>query len=317
MDRFKLSRRTLLKATGATACSVSLPFSVSAKEKTSENLVKDFYNSLSAKQKKVMAFPWDHKKKSYISNNWDVVDPDYYSVGEFYNSSQQKLIFNIFKGLLSADGVKNYSIQMKDDGGGFENFTCAVFGNPSTDKFEWVFTGRHLTLRADGNSIANTSFGGPFFYGHAPKFRESPNHPGNVWWHQAVLANELYKSLDSTQKKAALLDDAPGDHRNSAKLRTEGFEGLKASSMTVEQKAKLQNTINSLLASYRKTDVDEALAYLKSQGGLDALHVAFYEEDDLGEDKVWDRWRIEGPGFVWYYRGSPHVHSWVNIGSIS
>jgi hypothetical protein len=28
---------------------------------------------------------------------------------------------------------------------------------------------------------------------------------------------------------------------------------------------------------------------------------------------VWDNWRIEGPSFVWYYRGCPHVHVWVNV----
>jgi hypothetical protein len=30
---------------------------------------------------------------------------------------------------------------------------------------------------------------------------------------------------------------------------------------------------------------------------------------------VWDNWRLEGPSFVFYFRGSPHVHMWVNIGS--
>ena len=67
----------------------------------SETLVKEFYKSLSLKQKKVMAFPWDHKKQSYISNNWDVVDPDDYSIGEFYSSSQQKLIHRIFFGFIN------------------------------------------------------------------------------------------------------------------------------------------------------------------------------------------------------------------------
>jgi hypothetical protein len=28
---------------------------------------------------------------------------------------------------------------------------------------------------------------------------------------------------------------------------------------------------------------------------------------------VWDNWRLEGPAFVWHFRGSPHVHVWVNI----
>ena len=28
----------------------------------------------------------------------------------------------------------------------------------------------------------------------------------------------------------------------------------------------------------------------------------------------WDNWRLQGPSFVWHWRGWPHVHVWVNIG---
>ncbi|MCH2207947.1 MAG: DUF3500 domain-containing protein [Lentisphaerales bacterium] len=313
---FKINRRKFIQVTGCAALSAGCSIQASEEKVQSETLVKEFYKSLSSSQKKVMAFPWDHKKQSYISNNWDVVDPDDYSIGEFYSSSQQKLIHRIFSGLLTVNGRKNYMIQMKDDAGGFGDYTCATFGDPSTGKFEWVLTGRHLTLRADGNSIDKVAFGGPVFYGHAPRFAEKPHHPGNVWWHQAVKANELFKALDATQQKAALLDDAPGDHRNSAKLRPAGtkFDGISGKSLNEMQKKLLQETLDSLFASYRNSDVEEAVKYLHMAGGLDSLHIAFYEEDDLGDDRVWDRWRIEGPGFVWYYRGSPHVHSWVNIG---
>lgn len=42
-------------------------------------------------------------------------------------------------------------------------------------------------------------------------------------------------------------------------------------------------------------------------------HLAFYKEGDLGNDSVWDNWRLEGPSFVWYFCGKPHVHVWVNV----
>ena len=35
------------------------------------------------------------------------------------------------------------------------------------------------------------------------------------------------------------------------------------------------------------------------------LLLTFYEDGDIGNDKVWDCWRLEGPSFVWYFRGSP------------
>ena len=47
--------------------------------------------------------------------------------------------------------------------------------------------------------------------------------------------------------------------------------------------------------------------------GFDNLHFAYYNNMDVGNDKVWDVWQIEGPSAVWYFRGDPHVHTWVHI----
>jgi hypothetical protein len=63
--------------------------------------------------------------------------------------------------------------------------------------------------------------------------------------------------------------------------------------------------------------VDEAMEILKASGGLDKLHMAFYQQDDLQSDKVWDIWRVEGLSFVWHFRGAPHVHAYINIGMAS
>ena len=43
------------------------------------------------------------------------------------------------------------------------------------------------------------------------------------------------------------------------------------------------------------------------------MSLAFYKEGDIGDDGEWDNWRLEGPSFVWYFRGKPHVHVWVNV----
>jgi hypothetical protein len=64
---------------------------------------------------------------------------------------------------------------------------------------------------------------------------------------------------------------------------------------------------------YRTSDREEAMQCLKTQGGLDQCTLSFYKDQDLGNDGVWDNWRIEGPSFVWHYRGAPHVHVWVNV----
>ena len=68
---------------------------------------------------------------------------------------------------------------------------------------------------------------------------------------------------------------------------------------------------------FRETDRAEVEKCLAAQGGLDACRLAFYSGEDIGEDKVWDNWRLEGPSFVWYFRGAPHVHVWVNVADSS
>ena len=71
-------------------------------------------------------------------------------------------------------------------------------------------------------------------------------------------------------------------------------------------------TRRDLLAPFRKADTDEAMKLIE-RNGFDHLHMAFYKSQDVGNDGVWDVWQIEGPSMVWYFRGDPHVHVWVNV----
>ena len=91
---------------------------------------------------------------------------------------------------------------------------------------------------------------------------------------------------------------------------------IAVSEFSDDQKELVEKTIKVMLAPYRKEDVEESLAILKKGGGLDQLHIAFYKQGDLKKDKVWDIWRVEGPSFVWHFRGAPHVHTYLNIGLV-
>jgi hypothetical protein len=84
--------------------------------------------------------------------------------------------------------------------------------------------------------------------------------------------------------------------------------------LTHDQCEQLEKTLAIMLSPYRSADSDDVKACLKRQGGVDACSLAFYQAGDIGDDGVWDNWRLEGPSFVWYFRGSPHVHLWMNIG---
>ena len=68
-----------------------------------------------------------------------------------------------------------------------------------------------------------------------------------------------------------------------------------------------------MLLPFRKKDTDEAMKFIRSNGGVEALSMSFYKNMDIGSDGVWDVWQLESPTMIWYFRGSPHVHTWVNI----
>ena len=83
--------------------------------------------------------------------------------------------------------------------------------------------------------------------------------------------------------------------------------------MSADQEKELREVLHTLVAPFRQEDRDAVVECLQQQGGLEKCSLAFYKEDDLGNDGEWDNWRLEGPSFVWYFRGAPHVHVWVNI----
>jgi hypothetical protein len=321
------SRRQFL--TAAAAVPLVLPAiattAKAAPTKTSpaETAVKALYDSLSEKQKKEICFEWAHQTKergllrTHVSNNWQITKPTI-TGGDFYTKKQQGIIHDIFKGLINPEWAERFAKQLKDDSGGEpwgKKQSIAIFGEPGTDKFEFVLTGRHQTLRADGNTQKNVAFGGPIFYGHAAQGdKEKADHPGNVFWPQALAANGVYQMLESKQRDAALVKTSPKEA--AVGFRGEKIKeapGLPLTDMTKDQKEAMQKVLMKLIEPFRVEDRDEALAHLKTQGGLDACRLSFYADADIGDDKVWDNWRLEGPSFVWYFRGDPHVHVWVNV----
>lgn len=314
-----LTRREFLKAAGGAVALASaasaLPAASAAhaapvRPGAPESLVKTLYNSLTPGQKEAVALPWEDKRRAMVNANWEIVKP---SIREVFNRDQQEMVKAIFRGVTNEEWYPKFLAQMKTDGDGIENYHVALFGDPNAGPSEWVMTGRHSTIRCGGDPTGNMAFGGPIFYGHAPKFNEDPGHPGNVFWYQAKRANEVYQMLDGKQRAEALIAVAPDESAIQFRKPGQPLPGIPVAGLSHDQKAHVQMVMADILAPYRKTDVDDVLRDVKQNGGLDSMHLAFYKQDDLGHDGVWDIWRLEGPAFVWHFRGAPHVHTWVNI----
>ncbi|MEW4562529.1 DUF3500 domain-containing protein [Bremerella sp. JC770] len=319
------NRRDFLQTAAATTAGLALggpsllAADETAKQDTPESLVKVLYETLSDKQKQDVTFDWDHedpflgKLRTHVENNWNIVDQTIH--GNYFTKDQQHLIRQIFVGMVNPDWVEKFDRQLKDDAGGFgRQQNIAIFGKPGEGKFEFVITGRHMTMRCDGNSAEHVAFGGPIFYGHAAKaFNEKSDHPGNVFWHQAKAANKVYEILDGKQQQIALVKESPIEQESGFQGPDAKLSGIKVGDLSDDQKEAVQNVLKLLIEPYRQSDQDEVVACLNKYGGLDACHLSFYEDSDMGNDKVWDNWRLEGPSFVWYFRGKPHVHCWVNV----
>ena len=327
----RLSRRSFLHASAALPlAAVAAPrlFATAkaatagpSKSSAAETAVKALYDSFTDEQRKAVCFTWDHTDpkrgllRTFTANNWQITKHAVRS--DFYTRPQQAMIHDAFRGLVSPEWYDKFVKQAREDAGGQPwgtSQSVAIFGTPGTEQFEFVLSGRHQTLRADGNSAKHVAFGGPIFYGHAPTDDEEANHPGNVFWSQAVAANQLAATLSGKQRKQALVAKTPREQAvGFAGATITERPGLPVTELTADQKAELQKVLGKLLEPFRTEDRDEATQCLTAQGGLDACRLSFFTDDDIGDDGVWDNWRVEGPSFVWHYRGEPHVHVWVNI----
>ena len=326
--RTVVSRRQLLAAAAGTAGLLAPRGLLGAAEPTAtppaaattaESLAAVLHESLSPEQRAKVCFPWDYRHPKFgllrtrVGNNWNATDPEV--AGKFFTKDQQRLVREIFEGLIEPEWHARFDKQMEDDCGGFgHGHSIALIGEPGSGKFQFLLTGRHMTLRCDGDSAEHVAFGGPIFYGHdAGGFNESQDHPGNVFWPQAVAANRVYAMLDGKQRKEALVGRLPKENAVGFRCNRDLAPGIPVSELAPDQREEMEKVLAILLEPYRTVDREEVRGCLERQGGLDRCQLAFFSEGDIGADKVWDNWRLEGPAFVWHFRGTPHVHVWVNV----
>jgi len=306
-----MNRRQFVQAAGLGA--VGLATGAAGTRSSSETVVSQLHSSLSADQKRKLVLPFDHPLRSKVDANWHITP---HRVGEFFTADQQAMIRQIFRGLHNPDFFDKVEQHIEEDGGSLGNYSVALFGEPGSGQFEFVLTGRHCTVRCDGDSVDGAAFGGPIFYGHAAhSFNEQPHHPDNVYWYQAKRANEVFQALDGKQRQMALLDDPRREQASeTVALKKPGeIVGLPLTDLSRDQAGLVDAVLDDLLLPFCDQDRAEAMKLIRDAGGVAALSMSFYKNLDVGDDGVWDVWQLESPTMVWYFRGAPHVHTWVNI----
>jgi hypothetical protein len=285
--------------------------------KPSEALVKELYASLSAEQKKAIVLPWNHKDK-----DGNIVRLRMYNgaindqiINDEYTKPQQELVGRILRSICSdEEGYRRITRNGTfDSSGSLEGCGAHIFGNPDEGQYAWVFTGHHLTVRCDGNSEEATAFGGPMYYGHSPNGYST----NNVFNFQTKAVLSVFDALDENQRKKAIVAGNPGEQIGSLKSKKppEQNPGIGYKELSSDQKQLVERVMRECISPYRKEDADEVMQIIKAIGGMEKIHLAFYEDAKMADGQRWHFWRLEGPGFVWNYRVLPHVHCFVLISS--
>lgn len=286
-----------------------------ADKKPGEDLVREFYGTLTAEQKAAIVMPWDHGADKGAPTRLSTFNgpPAKLRIGQL-DKKQQELALMTLKAILSGeDAYERLTRGGKwDNAGSFAGNGIAIFGDPtSKENFSWVFAGHHLTLRCDGNSQPNAAFGGPMYYGHSA----NGHSEANVYNYQTKQAMSVFDMLNPAQQAKAIVVGSAGDGQGAYKFREAGKDrpGVAYADLDASQKALVAGVMRTLLDPFRKEDGDEVMELVKKNGGMEKIHIAFYKDSkDKGNDR-WDSWRLEGPGFVWNLRVLPHVHCFVNI----
>ena len=74
-----------------------------------------------------------------------------------------------------------------------------------------------------------------------------------------------------------------------------------------------RDLVEQILAAYAADDVAYARECLTANGGIDGLFLSYYQHGEDGDIPEAQVFRLEGPAAVFYFRGYPHVHAFLNV----
>lgn len=282
----------------------------------SEELVAEFVATLTDAQKSRVCFSWEHTHpvlgllRRRLENDWRITKPRIES--PFYSPLQQRLLREIFRGLISPRWLQQVDFALQQDSGGFgKQQTIAVFQDSSLELTQLVFTSRHMTLRCNNDPGEPCAFGGPIFLGHEGASKNALDPASNVFWYQAIAATEFFEHLTDDQQRAAMRQQRPREGDISFRP-AQPASGLPISQLSESQKPLFEQFVARLVEPFREADAARFWKCFDVQGGSDRCRISFFSEG--GQlDGVWRCWQIDGPSLLWYFRGTPHIHIWIHV----
>jgi hypothetical protein len=309
MDRRSLLKLGALAGAGVFTGYEIIPPGRSRVLEPADTLARRLYTSLSDEQRADTCVNYNHPLRQY--HNRGVMGGGR-SVFLGFNRGQRGILTDLLYSGLSEEGQRRVPDEYFTRWSGVESMRVLICGDPTSPPYQIILTGVHLNLRVGGKSQEGAAFGGPQVYGDQ-RGNDVQGLPGNVYRDQFVAAQGLLNSLDSGRKKAALVQEAPVQTEIDVQGRGGRFAGIPVAELTSDQKTMARTVVERILSTYRADDVAYARECLTANGGIDSLFLSYYQHGADGDIFDGQVFRLEGPGSVFYFRGYPHVHAFINI----
>lgn len=193
-----------------------------------------------------------------------------------------------------------------------EGYFFSVFDEPS-EIGTWGFRveGHHLSLNF---TIVNGKVkGAPTFFGTNPaEVRQGPRKGLRVLGREEDLARDLYKALDASQKKTALVSETAYKDILTAASRKAALDGqasgLSAAKMNAKQREMLRNLVAEYIESFPDQIAEIRREQLKKAGNN--MYFAWAGVEERGGPHYY---RVQTPSFLIEYDNTQndanHVHA--------
>jgi len=299
---------TLALAGGVAGRYLLLPPPPSATLQSVDQLAVQLVNSMDVETRSLACVEYDHPLRQYHNrgvNGGGVA-------ARSLTWEQRGLVTDLLYAGLSGVGRDRIPDEFFLKWPGVQLTNVLVCGNPSQPPYQLVLTGPHLNLRLGGQSREAVAFGGPQVYGDQ-RGNGRPGLPGNLYRYQFETAQRLFVSLPRSQQQLALLPSAPIQTQIELQGTAGVFAGISVATLAPDHRAMVRTLIDAMVSTYPPDDVAYAWQCLDNNGGVDNLSLAYYQDGEVDNSGQYQIFRLEGPAAVFYFRGAPHVHAFINV----
>jgi len=269
-----------------------------------------FFESLNAKDRERVCVDYDDPLRQYHNRGvWGAglsVNP--VNLGW----EQRGILTDLLHAGLSEAGRDRIPNEFFTRWPGVHSMYVLLCGNPKTPPYQLILTGPHLNLRIGGRSREGAAFGGPLVYGDQ-RGDSIQGLPANLYRFQFQTARRLFQSLRPEQQRLALQKTSPIQTDIQLQGSQGSFAGVEIATLLPESRAIARELIEGILSTYPAEDVAYAWQCLEHNGGIEKLFLSYYEDSEVDRSRQFQNFRLEGPSAVFYFRGYPHVHAFVNV----